>query len=136
MDYKFNGTWSWIISQRDVGICLFPSLFCYVRHCPIYLKQCRPLTEHEKYYIYTLHDTALVPHINGLFNLIGSMGVMLPDVQYCSISLEFCGLLSGLLHDGIIMKISKTYEPPRGKTNNVVFEQVRHKPACTVTKKS
>ena len=26
-----------------------------------------------------------------------------------------------------------TDEPPRGKTNNVVFEQVRHKPACTVT---
>ena len=24
-------------------------------------------------------------------------------------------------------------EPPRGKTNNVVSEQVRHKPACTVT---
>ena len=24
-------------------------------------------------------------------------------------------------------------EPPRGKTNNVVSEQVRHKPACTAT---
>ena len=27
-------------------------------------------------------------------------------------------------------------EPPRGKTNNVVSEQVRHKPACTRTEKS
>ena len=27
-------------------------------------------------------------------------------------------------------------EPPRGKTNNVVSEQVRHKPACTSTEKS
>ena len=27
-------------------------------------------------------------------------------------------------------------EPSRGKTNNVVSEQVRHKPACTVTEKS
>ena len=27
----------------------------------------------------------------------------------------------------------RTSEPPRGKTNNVVSEQVRHKPACTVT---
>ena len=27
----------------------------------------------------------------------------------------------------------QTYEPPRGKTNNVVIEQVRHKPACTST---
>ena len=24
-------------------------------------------------------------------------------------------------------------EPPRGKTNNVVFEQFRHKPGCTNT---
>ena len=27
-------------------------------------------------------------------------------------------------------------EPSRGKTNNVVSEQVRHKPACTSTGKS
>ena len=27
------------------------------------------------------------------------------------------------------------YEPPRGKTNNVVSDQVRHKPTCTVTEK-
>ena len=27
-------------------------------------------------------------------------------------------------------------KPPRGKTNNVVSEQVRHKPACTSTEKS
>ena len=27
-------------------------------------------------------------------------------------------------------------EPPRGKTNNVVSEQVRHKPTCTATEKS
>ena len=25
------------------------------------------------------------------------------------------------------------YEPPRGKTNNVVSEQVQHKSGCTVT---
>ena len=25
------------------------------------------------------------------------------------------------------------FEPSRGKTNNVVSEQVRHKPACTAT---
>ena len=28
------------------------------------------------------------------------------------------------------------YEPPRGKTNNVVSEHVRHKPVCTSTEKS
>ena len=27
----------------------------------------------------------------------------------------------------------KLFEPPRGKTNNVLFEQVRHKPTCTST---
>ena len=27
-------------------------------------------------------------------------------------------------------------EPPRGKTNNVVSEQARHKPVCAVTEKS
>ena len=31
---------------------------------------------------------------------------------------------------------SVIFEPPRGKTNNVVFEQVRHKPDCTRTEKS
>ena len=29
--------------------------------------------------------------------------------------------------------ISYIYEPSRGKTNNVVSEQVRHKPGCTAT---
>ena len=28
------------------------------------------------------------------------------------------------------------FEPPRGKTNNVVSEQVRHKPGYTSTEKS
>ena len=30
---------------------------------------------------------------------------------------------------------SSSYEPSRGKTNNVVSEQVQHKPACTSTEK-
>ena len=32
--------------------------------------------------------------------------------------------------------LNELYEPPRGKTNNVVSDQVRHKPTCTVTEKS
>ena len=28
---------------------------------------------------------------------------------------------------------AQQYEPPRGKTNNLVSDQVQHKPACTVT---
>ena len=31
---------------------------------------------------------------------------------------------------------SPLFEPPRGKTNNVVSEQVRHKSGCTSTEKS
>ena len=30
----------------------------------------------------------------------------------------------------------KRIEPPRGKTNNVVSEEVGHKPACTSTEKT
>ena len=33
-------------------------------------------------------------------------------------------------------KYQNKYEPPRGKSNNVVSDQVRHKPTCTVTEKS
>ena len=32
--------------------------------------------------------------------------------------------------------VNFVYEPPRGKTNNVVFEQVQHKPGRTSTEKS
>ena len=39
------------------------------------------------------------------------------------------------LHNVLIYS-SGSFEPPRGKTNNVVPEQVRHKPACTSTGKS
>ena len=35
-----------------------------------------------------------------------------------------------------IVFICSVFEPPRGKTNNVVSEQVRLKPACTSTEKS
>ena len=31
------------------------------------------------------------------------------------------------------LRSASTYAPPHGKTNNVVSEQVRHKPAFTVT---
>ena len=40
-----------------------------------------------------------------------------------------------LTEDGKWMDVS-LFEPPRGKTNNVVSEQVRHKPACTSKEKS
>ena len=36
----------------------------------------------------------------------------------------------------LLIKLHLTLEPPRGKTNNVVSDQVRHKPTCTVTEKS
>ena len=32
-----------------------------------------------------------------------------------------------------IITMQAIYEPPRGKSNNVVSEQVRHKPTCTST---
>ena len=36
----------------------------------------------------------------------------------------------------LMFMLSDTNEPPRGKTNNVVSEQVRHKPTCTSTEES
>ena len=34
---------------------------------------------------------------------------------------------------GVTILPTMSYEPPRGKTNNVVSKQVRHKPTCTST---
>ena len=42
-------------------------------------------------------------------------------------------------HNQIYYVLDQTfqaYEPPHGKTNNVVSEQVRHKLACTSTEKT
>ena len=38
--------------------------------------------------------------------------------------------------NGVCSLLAQTNEPPRGKTNNVDSEQVRHKPTCTSTEKS
>ena len=49
------------------------------------------------------------------------------------------GKSSLLTVDSIIISVEEDgtflskYEPPRGKTNNVVCEQVRHKSGCAVT---
>ena len=37
---------------------------------------------------------------------------------------------------GKIKRQRNIIEPPRGKTNNVVSDQVRHKPTCTFTEKN
>ena len=44
----------------------------------------------------------------------------------------FCGLMSL----STTFQYDDVNEPPHGKTNNVVSEQVRHKSTCTVTEKS
>ena len=36
----------------------------------------------------------------------------------------------------LVQHVEYSFEPPRGKTNNVVSEQVRHKPGYTSTEKS
>ena len=42
-------------------------------------------------------------------------------------------LFLGKLPEKKITSTKCTFEPSRGKTNNVVSEKVRHKPACTAT---
>ena len=44
-------------------------------------------------------------------------------------------LLDTEFTQGIVVK-PVTFEPSRGKTNNVVSEQVPHKPSCTSTEAS
>ena len=48
---------------------------------------------------------------------------------------ELLQTAEGLKEVGTVSAL-KPYEPPHGKTNNVVSEQVRHKPTCTSTEKS
>ena len=53
------------------------------------------------------------------------------------LGITFVTLIHGkLLLDRSSQLISSAFEPPRGKTNNVVSEQVRHKPGCTSTEKN
>ena len=45
--------------------------------------------------------------------------------------------MPGRMEDGNVCIVKfMSFEPPRGKPNNVVSEQVRHKPACTNTENS
>ena len=55
-----------------------------------------------------------------------------------SLFVEGVGLEKDIYRDGagdikFIENMPVRNEPPRGKTNNVVSEQVRHKSGCTVT---
>ena len=60
-----------------------------------------------------------------------------PENSEHNIYFQLGGTLTVLQYN-IQNMLSSPYinEPPRGKTNNVVSEQVRHKPACTSTEKS
>ena len=49
---------------------------------------------------------------------------------------EFLFINNAQLHMMVTHIILQIFEPPRGKTNNVVSEQVGHKPTCTSTEKS
>ena len=52
-----------------------------------------------------------------------------PPVNYCQFGVSPAKL-------SYIVKKKILFEPPRGKPNNVVSDQVRHKPTYTVTEKS
>ena len=71
-----------------------------------------------------LVDIVLYVHVNSHFRMVNYPNHTVPGhaLQREITSIQ-CTFLS-------------TFEPPRGKTNNVVSEQVRHKPACTSTEKS
>ena len=62
--------------------------------------------------------------------------VVNPEYSFLLTHLKSCSDLEVLLGQFCVVHPShhfKLYEPPRGKTNNVVSEQVEHKPSCTST---
>ena len=42
-------------------------------------------------------------------------------------------LFTAMVMSGVPAVLTSLFEPPRGKTNNVVSKQVHHKPDCTST---
>ena len=54
-------------------------------------------------------------------------------IQHTSIVSTVLTDISGMHLFSLSMLSLVLNEPPRGKTNNVVFEQVRHTPSCTST---
>ena len=61
------------------------------------------------------------------------MFVFIPLMFMSIVSIGFC---VWAIKNERSFEVGSLNEPPRGKTNNVVSEQVRHKPTCTVTEKS
>ena len=59
------------------------------------------------------------------------------DLSQTWSELQIVGFLMRRLNYGYKIPVRvNTFEPSRGKTNNVVFEQVRQKTGCTSTEKS
>ena len=58
---------------------------------------------------------------------LGFTGEKMPHAKHNNVNYHFIPKYNSLLN---------TFEPPRGKTKNVVSEQVRHKPTCKVTEKT
>ena len=63
-------------------------------------------------------------------NSSSGIEISVPDLEasYCEYRRK---LTESVIHCSLVSN-----EPPRGKTNNVVSDQVRHKPTCRVTEKS
>ena len=86
------------------------------------------------------NDTGMIEsgdgYLNGLYGRnVKCTWVIKPKTQYKMIMLDITHLSMESSNDcekGHV-KVSLLFQPPRGKTNNVVSEQVRHKPDCTVT---
>ena len=64
----------------------------------------------------------------GLFSII-----TLPELKKINLLSIDLAIFAGILGSSVG---NNKIEPPRGKINNVVSEQVRHKPACTSAEKS
>ena len=91
----------------------------------------RKLSKHIK-----SHAMRITPHLKANLDKENLKSKCLFITQRFNIrSLTFwCNIM--LLLYGVkyfLFLLNNKYEPPRGKTNNVVSEQVRHKPTSTAT---
>ena len=72
--------------------------------------------------------------VSNIWDIVSTGVALCPLLQsnVSNIVSNVCDTLNGIF----ILLVFLSFEPPRGKTNNVVPEQVRYKPACTSTEKN
>ena len=105
--------------SKTINLVCKPCFFHYkARYKYLYVFKWVNKIKQSKTYLFFINETLAAPNLEMLFPAKTLSQVMSTYVAVRPLSSQFQG---------------RIYEPSRGKTNNVVSEQVRHKPGCTVT---